>query len=113
MSGGILDHCHIAFAVTKHLNCVGRKQEAFAELQRLVQFNLHPLVLQNFANHPQQTQAGVPGALPAESVHAAVGSATGITAAAESQRQTLNKLMSKCYLKLGEWLKEIQVGGSQ
>ena len=109
MSGGILDHCHIAFSVTKHLHCLNKKSEAFAELQRLVQYNLHPLVLQQYAAAAHAHQ-GVAGALPVEGVNAAVGNAGGISAAAEHQRQTLNKLMAKCYLKLGDWLKEIQVG---
>jgi len=105
MAGGIFDHCHIAFSVTKHLHCLGKKNEAFAELQRLVQYNLHPLVLQHFGPnaHP-----GVAGPLPAEVVSGAVAGSTGALSAAEQQKQTLNKLLAKCYLKLGDWLKEIQ-----
>ena len=108
MAGGIFDHCHIAFSVTKHLHCLNKKNEAFAELQRLVQYNLHPLVMQQFANAPH-VHPTIPGPLPSEGVNAAVGGSTGATSAAEQQRQTLNKLMAKCYLKLGDWLKEIQV----
>ena len=54
---------------------MGKKNEAFAELQRLVQYNLHPLVLQHFGPnaHP-----GVAGPLPAEVVSGAVAGSTGV-----------------------------------
>ena len=94
--------------MTKHLHCLNKKNEAFTELQRLVQYNLHPLVLSHYATQAH-AQQGMAGALPVDGVNSAVGNNTGVSAAVEQNRQILNKLMAKCYLKLGDWLKEIQV----
>ncbi|CAH1772250.1 unnamed protein product [Owenia fusiformis] len=77
---------HITFAYTKHMWKSGQKAEALTKLQYFVESSLQPQVMQLLG--PEDVK----------------------------QRDDLNKVMARCYLKLGEWsenlhgIKENSVG---
>ncbi|XP_013416422.1 serine/threonine-protein kinase mTOR-like [Lingula anatina] len=71
-------HPAVTFAYMKHMWKSNKKNEAFENLHRFVKNSLQPRV--NQLNAPEES----------------------------SQKAEYNKLLAKCYLKLGDWLEDVQ-----
>uniref|UniRef100_T1ISC3 Serine/threonine-protein kinase TOR n=1 Tax=Strigamia maritima TaxID=126957 RepID=T1ISC3_STRMM len=66
-------HSHVTFAYTKHMWKNNQKEEAFSQLHHFVQASLYPQAIQLSTGEENE------------------------------QQKDINKLLAKCYLKLGQW----------